>query len=163
MLRGGDIGYSVNYAYLTYNELRDNEDAIDIRRNFLESFIRRVIFRDFLCYTGEEFKKAKQEWIESKIEELLTLEEFDFMGQEELIRSEYQTFIREKISKGEINPEVIGYMFPSNIDEPVPEIKEAMAKGRELEARAKVQSERAEKLEESFSGEQEKLLRKLMQ
>ena len=146
ILRGGDIDYSVNY-----------EDAIDIRRNFLESFIRRVIFRTFLCYTGEEYKRAKQEWIKSKIEELLALEEFDFMGQEESIRSEYQTYIREKISRGEINPEVIEHRFSANIDEPVPEIKEAMAKGCELEARTKAQSERAERLEESFGEEQERI------
>ena len=96
--------YSKNKHKTDYN-VKKIERIKDVCANFLNSYIYRITFWQYLSIDSDSFYKAYHEYRENKIKELMTTGFVEFRTLEHQISEEYKNYINEKISNGSIKVE----------------------------------------------------------
>lgn len=84
-----------------YNEM-EKDKIINACTNFLNSYIFRITFWEYITNTSNSFYKANREFRENKIRELMNLDYIDFEVLLPKICEEYKKYIDERVSNGTI-------------------------------------------------------------
>lgn len=112
----GDCPGNIIYAFDAYNQLYDtaenmvDKQVLEVRKKFLETFIRRnIIWNKHFGNIDETFRKAKDKWVDDTAEKLLKVKQVSFDSLKDDLVSDFKKYIDEEMDKGNVIEKYISF------------------------------------------------------